>query len=178
MSVQIDNRDDKPQDLAYRLEGANGITLEGWWYSTKISPNFSGAAARDIIYKTAAEGHELISGYELLKRAKKEPKDPNQTIFAPDSDTGFRTMKYIGVDAQYFTVAYIPPDGATSLTTFRRAAAGIAANANEIPRHQERAVNATFYLDSVVASVPAGASLRQELRLFAGPKATRSAGNV
>ncbi len=170
LSIQIDNLAKEQQDLAYRLEGANGITLEGWWYSTKISPNFSGAAARDIVYKTAAEGHELVSGYNLLKRAKKETKDPNQTIFAPDGDNDTRNMKYMGVDAQYFTVAYIPPEGSAALTTFRRAAAGIAAEANEIPRHQERAVNSTFYLDSVVASVPAGASLRQELRLFAGPK--------
>ncbi len=43
MSVQVDNLADEPQDLAYRLEGANGITLEGWWYSNKISPNFFSA---------------------------------------------------------------------------------------------------------------------------------------
>ncbi len=170
MSIQIDNLDDEPQDLAYRLEGANGITLEGWWYSTKISPNFSGAAARDVVYKTAADGHELISGYDLLKRAKKEAKDPNLTIFAPDGDGNSRDMKYIGVDAQYFTVAYVPPEGTSSLTTFRRAAAGIAAIPEEIPRHKERAVNSTFYLDSVIAAVPSGASLRQDLKMFAGPK--------
>ncbi len=46
MVVEVENLSDKPQDLAYRLEGANGLTLEGWWYSNKISPNFSGASAR------------------------------------------------------------------------------------------------------------------------------------
>ena len=79
-------------------------------------------------------------------------------------------MQYIAVDAQYFTVGYIPPEGSTSLTTFRRAAAGVAADPEGVPRHQERAVNSTFFLDSVVAKVPAGASMRQDLRLFAGPK--------
>ena len=170
MSIQIDNLDDQPQDLAYRLEGANGITLEGWWYSTKISPNFSGAAARDIVYKTKADGHELISGYDLLKRAKNEVKDPHQTIYAPDGDADSRNMKYIGIDAQYFTVAYTPPAGSASFSTFRRASAGIAADPTQIPRHQERAVNSTFFLDSAIATVPAGASLRQNLQLFAGPK--------
>ncbi len=170
MSIQIDNLHDKPQDLAYRLEGANGITMEGWWYSTKISPNFSGAAARDVVYKTEADGHQLISGYDLLKRARNEVKDPHQTIFAPDGGPASRNMKYIGIDAQYFDVAYVPPAGAAALTTFRRAAAGIAADATQIPRHQERAVNSTFFLDSVVATVPPGASLRQELQMYAGPK--------
>ncbi|MCP4887208.1 MAG: PDZ domain-containing protein, partial [Planctomycetaceae bacterium] len=84
MSIELENRDDKPQELAYRLDGPNGITLEGWWYSTKISPNFSGSAARDLVYNTAAEGHELISGYTLLKHAKKQPDDPLSAIFAPD----------------------------------------------------------------------------------------------
>jgi YidC/Oxa1 family membrane protein insertase len=170
MSIQIDNLDDEPQDLAYRLEGANGLTLEGWWYSTKISPNFSGAAARDVVYKTQADGHELISGYDLLKRARNEVNDPHQTVFAPDGDSESRNMKYIGIDAQYFTVAYVPPAGSAALTTFRRAAAGIAADPTQIPRHQERAVNSTFFLDSVIATVPPGASLRQELQMFAGPK--------
>lgn len=170
MSVEIDNLSDQPQDLGYRLEGVNGLTLEGWWYSTKISPHWSGAAARDVVYKTAADGHDLISGFGLLKRARKETDDPYQSIFAPDSDDASRNMKYIGVDAQYFTVAYLPPEGAASMTTFQRAAAGVAADVDAVPKHQERAVNTTFYLDSRTAEVPGGASMRQQLRLFAGPK--------
>ena len=86
MTVQLDNLADEPQDLAYRLEGANGITLEGWWYSNKISPNMKGgAAARDVVYKTDASGHQLLSGFTLLNRAKKETTNPNETIFAGDS---------------------------------------------------------------------------------------------
>jgi YidC/Oxa1 family membrane protein insertase len=170
MSINVENASDASQDLAVRLAGANGITLEGWWYSTKISPNFSGAAARDIVYKTAADGHELISGYNLLKRAKKEPKDPNLTIFAPDGSSDSRNMNYIGVDAQYFTVAYVPPEDVSTFSTFRRAAAGIAADPGLVRRHQERAVNTTFYLDSEIASLAAGESFQQQLRLFAGPK--------
>ncbi len=171
MSVQLDNLSDQPQDLAYRLEGANGLTMEGWWYSNKISPNWrGGAAARDIVCKTAASGHRFLSGFNLLNRAKKETKDPNETIFAGDSSLDERDMKYIGVDAQYFTVAYLPPQGSNALSTFRRASAGIAADAELIPRHQERAVNTTYFLDSEIAEVPPGSSMRQELRMFAGPK--------
>ncbi|TWU47628.1 Membrane protein insertase YidC [Rubripirellula tenax] len=170
MTLQVDNLADDPQDLAYRIEGPNGLTLEGWWYSNKISPNFSGAAARDVIYKTAAEGHELISGYNLLKTAKKTPANPYEAIFAPDREDAARSLNYIGVDAQYFAVAFIPPTNVESLTTFRRAVAGVVADPLSVPKHKERAVNASFVLDSVVATVPAGGSLRQEMQLFAGPK--------
>ena len=44
MDFEVANLGENPQDVALRLEGPNGITLEGWWYSNKISPNFGGAA--------------------------------------------------------------------------------------------------------------------------------------
>lgn len=170
MDVQVDNHAKESQELAYRLEGVNGITLEGWWYSNKISPNWGGSAARDIVYKTTAAGHELVSGYGLLKRARKDAVADDQNLFSPNSDAAAKDLRYIGIDAQYFTVAYLPPEGQESLTTFRRAIGTLAADPAAIPANQERAVNTTFYLDSTVADVPAGSSLKQSLRLFAGPK--------
>ena len=172
LTVEIENLGQETQDLAYRLEGVNGVTLEGWWYSHKISPNWGAAAARDVIFQSSAEGHQLISGYTLHKQAKRQPTNPDQAIFAPDSDPASRELKYIGVDAQYFLAAYLPSAeaGTEIMTDFRRAAAGIVADAAMIPRHQERAVNTSFSLDSVVASVGPQQSLRNEIRLFAGPK--------
>ncbi|WP_368861071.1 YidC/Oxa1 family insertase periplasmic-domain containing protein [Rhodopirellula halodulae] len=170
MDVQLDNQADEAQELAYRIEGANGITLEGWWYSNKISPNWGGSAARDIVYKTTAEGHELVSGYALLKRAKNPAEAKDQTLFAPDSAPPARDLRYIGVDAQYFTVAMLPPEGQETLKTFRRAAANIVADPLAVPENKERAVNTSFYLDSAIADVPPGSSIKQSLRLFAGPK--------
>ena len=171
MDVAVRNDGDEPQQLAYRLDGANGLTLEGWWYSTKISPNwFGGASARDIVFKTQREGHNLISGYELLKLAKKKPQDPDQLIFAADEDESARALQYIGTDAQYFVVAYVPPADKPAFQGFRQAAATIVADANKIPVHKERAADVGFFVDSIVADVPAGALLRQPLRMFAGPK--------
>lgn len=171
MTVRLENRSKEPQDLAYRLEGANGLTLEGWWYSNRISPHWrGGAAARDVVCKTEAGGHRLLSGFNLLSRAKKEKQNPNESIFAGDSSPQERSMNYIGVDAQYFTVAYVPQEGSGALTMFRRASAGIAADAEAIPRHQERAVNTTFYLDSEIKEFGPGESWEQQFRLFAGPK--------
>lgn len=172
MTVQLDNLGDQPQSLAYRLAGVNGLTLEGWWYSNKISPNWGGAAARDIVYKTDGAGHDLISGYALLKQARRQPSNAAQAIFAPDGEPPSRQLHYIGVDAQYFTAAYLPPEGAEGgvMTNFRRAEAGIVALPDVIPEDKERAVNTSFTLDSVVTTVPPGQSLRDEMRLYAGPK--------
>ena len=171
MQVEVQNTSDQPQDLAYRLEGPNGITLEGWWYSYKRSPNWTGgAAARDVIYKTQADHHQLISGTRLLDHAREQVADPSLTIFAPDSPEAARDLKYIAVDSLYFAAGYVPPAGSESMTRFRRAAVNLAADPENIPRHQERAVNTTFFIDSLVETIPGGGSLRQELQLFAGPK--------
>lgn len=180
LGFRVDNLSDSKQDIGVRLEGANGISLEGWWYSTKISPNWGGAAARDIVYKTSSSGHVLVSGFELLKAAKKEVKpDANPTLprygmtpmlFANDGSLSSRELSYVGVDSQYFTVAYVPSDGQTALNSMERGCAGIASNPEEIIRHQERAVNSTFYVDTLTEEIGPGGSFSRELRLFAGPK--------
>lgn len=172
MDVAVRNAGDQPQKVAYRLEGPNGITLEGWWYSTKISPNFmGGAAARDVVYRTERDGHRLLSGYDLLKRGKNKPVDPDQMIFVEDEPEPSRALAYAGIDAQYFNVAYLPPEGTTEFKDFRRAAATLVADATAIPVHQERAVNVSFFLDSVVKEVPPQGEVSQQWQLFAGPKA-------
>lgn len=170
MSVDVKNVSDEPQDLALRLEGVNGVTMEGWWYSNKISPNWTASSARDLVYKTDGDGHELISGVALLKHARKEPKDADQGVFASDSSDEDRALRYMAIDAQYFVVGYIPPGGESAMTNFRRASLGIVANEKQVQKHKERAINTSFYLDSQIETVPPGDSIRQELQLFAGPK--------
>ncbi|WP_235934936.1 membrane protein insertase YidC [Candidatus Laterigemmans baculatus] len=170
MEMEVINHAEENQQLGYRLEGPNGVTLEGWWYSTKISPNFSGAAARDMVYNTVAENHELLSAYNLLERAKDTPESPVEVVFTPDGPEGSRQLRYMGVDAQYFITAYVPPEGEAITDQFVRGAGIVVADAERIPAHQERATNISFYLDSQTAEVAPGESLKQSIRLFAGPK--------
>ena len=171
MDVAVRNEGTANEKLAYRLEGPCGMTPEGWWYSTKISPNwFGGAAARDVIFNTEREGHTLISGYDLLKLAKSKPVEPNQPIFGEGESEASQALRYIGVDAQYFDLAYLPPADNGSFTGLRQAAATLVANAQDVPKHKERAVDVSFFVDSIVADLPPNAAIKQPIRLFAGPK--------
>ena len=170
MDVNLTNLGQQPQELAYRLEGANGITLEGWWYSTKITPNFTGNGSRDIVFRTAAQGHKLVGGYTLLKNDRRNPEDPHHGIFAEDSGEAGRSLSYIGVDAQYFAAAYLPSEGKTTLNSYARAGAGLVADETEIKRHKERAANVSFFLDSNPVQLAAGQTMSESLRMYAGPK--------
>ena len=171
MSVQVANLGDQPQKLAYRLEGINGVTMEGWWYSNKVTPAWSRAAARDIVYKTKADGHVFLTGTNLLKNTRKKPLDPDQGIFAEGEEKETRDLSYIGVDAQYFSCSYLPPEERPSMAGyFRRASATVVAEEGLIKKYQEHAVNTSFYLDSVAETLPPKASMKHDFRLFAGPK--------
>lgn len=174
MDVEVINLADSPQDVVYRLDGPNGVTAEGWWYSNKISPNWGGAAARDIVYNTVDDGHQLISGMSLLKTGRKDPKKTEKGIFASDSSDEARQLSYIAVDAQYFAASYLPAGEATMIDSFTRATATLVADPEEIPRHQERAVNVSFFVNGPeVQLAPAGQdqdSFKQSLRLYVGPK--------
>ena len=170
MDVEATNLGTKPQDIALRLEGPNGITAEGWWYSNKISPNFGGAAARDVVYRTTSAGHELISGASLLKHHRNNPGDTDYGIFAADSSEAEKNVSYIGIDAQYFAVSYLPIESKNTLDFFERSSAVLVADADDVPKHQERAVNVSFFLNTKTVEIAPGKAYRQQVRLFAGPK--------
>ncbi len=171
MEVNVKNLHSEPQKLAYRLEGVNGLTLEGWWYSNKTGPNWrGGAAARDIVFKKAVGAHELISGFTLLSEATDTPKDPMLPVFAATGSQSENELQYVGVDAQYFAVAYLPPASEPVFRDLSRVDAGIVADAEAVPRHKERAVNTSFVLDSQLIDIPAGGSVGRQVRVFAGPK--------
>lgn len=170
LDLEIHNKAESPQRLAYRQEGPNGITLEGWWYSTKISPNFGGAGARDVIYNTVFEGHELIGTTDILEQAQENELDPELGIFAARGTAEERTLRYIGVDAQYFTVAYVPPEDVAAMTTLDRAAAVLVADPEVVPDQQGRAANTSFVVESSAVDIPPGGALKESIRMFAGPK--------
>ena len=171
MDLEVVNLGDKPQKLAIRLEGPNGVTTEGWWYSNKISPNwFDTPAACDIRFSTSASKDQFIGGVGILKQVRKTPEDPELGVFASSGSEAERDLKYIGLDAQYFAVAYQPGADKKSLGTFARASAVIVADEKAIERHKERAVNTSFYLNGKAIEVAPGQGIQQSLTMFAGPK--------
>lgn len=170
MDLEVVNLGKRTQEIAYRLEGPNGVTPEGWWYSVKISPNFSGAAARDIVYRTAADNHQLISGMTVLKDIRKEPETPYYGIFSGDAGADEQALSYIGVDTQYFAVAYLPKSESQVFNSFERCSAYLVADPTLIEKHKERAVNVSFFLNGQAAELGPGESIKQSLTMYAGPK--------
>ena len=104
LSVEVENQCDQPVQLAYRLEGPNGLPLEGWWYQTKPSPHWGGAGARDVVFRVEDKKHRLISTSKIHKQANKKQSAVALLSGKPDE----RTLRYIGVDTQYFSAVFVP----------------------------------------------------------------------
>ena len=94
-SLAIKNIAKKTQKVAYRLDGANGLPREGWWYANKVSRNWGGAGLRDVV--VLFEGGEPRQvGCPTIADGKLDPPWQDQTL------------TFLGVDAQYFSAVLIP----------------------------------------------------------------------
>jgi YidC/Oxa1 family membrane protein insertase len=171
VDLVVRNLADQPQTLGYRFFGPAGITLETWWYATKISPNYTGGAgARDVSFASGTGRHQLLSPYSLLSRAREQPTNPDEILFTSTDPPDRRRLRYIGVDGQYFTVQLLPPAGANVIEGLAQGAGVLVANADEIQKHKERAANVSYFVDSEAKDLAPQAALEQSLRIFAGPK--------
>jgi YidC/Oxa1 family membrane protein insertase len=171
MALEVLNKSDADQSLAYRLEGPNGMSLEGWWCMNKISPNWGGAGARDVIYSLQSSGHDLLGLTAIQKRETKTPEDPEAAIFAATDPVESRRSRYLAVDGQYFTAGYVPGAEAGEFLEFSRASGFLLANQKKVKKSEYRAINLSFAVTSPATKVaPEGKLTAQSMRLFAGPK--------
>ena len=167
----VENRSAKAVDVSLRHEALAGITLEGWWYSVKVSPFFFKAAGlRDVRFRTAEGFDSIVMARDVYTRELKTPQD--QGLFVNSGQApGARTLKHVGVDAQYFAAAILPhPDAPQGLTNLRQAGTKVVANVTKVVSSQVQAINTAIWFDTDIKSVEPGASLSTRYRVFAGPK--------
>lgn len=69
LELEVVNGSDKPQSLAYELDGPTGLTAEGWWYENKIHGRQMAigyiAGARDIVGRTGDNSY-VFFGFDFF----------------------------------------------------------------------------------------------------------------
>ena len=168
----VRNLDDAEHTVALRQEGTNGLSLEAWWYAIKLSPDFfNPAGARDVILAGQTGGHQLISRRDIQTNALNSQAQPDRLLFGLDAPLEQRSLKYIGVDQQYFTSAFLPhADSPDSLNNISQAYAMAVADPRVIKPYKDIAMNTGFWFDTKNLALPAKGEVSQQYRLFAGPK--------
>lgn len=172
LELEIRNRGANPQQVAYRLDGPNGLPLEGWWYVTKIHPKmFAAAGTRDVLWNTPTTGHGLIGATKIYSDAV-AAQEKNQPVNIPlFADSNPQPLDYVGVDAQYFSVVLKPQAGESAPPLLFKQALAIpvgAVTADEKPL--SKTTNVSFRLISQTHDIAPGGALVQKYLIFAGPK--------
>lgn len=176
LTTIVRNLDDKPHEVAIRQEGLNGISLEGWWYPTKLSPYFfSAPGARDVIVGSQATEYSISMTRELVAQAKKFPTDPDSLLFGPQDEPKKRNVKYIGLDTQVFTAAMEPsPSTPESMNALSKAKATVLneqfLDPAKFDSSRQQAYNTGFWFVTPTASIPPKGEHQAAYRIFAGPK--------
>ncbi len=143
--------------VAYQLDGPTGLPTEGWWYANKIGREgfFGGAAGlRDVVI--------MKDQYDFRQIGC--PKIAKDEFGAPGKDP---LLRYIGVDAQYFSAVLIPQKGDPQSLWF---SAWEAMRVGRAPKDLLKMTNTTCRLTSQVVSLEPDDELTHRFQVFAGPK--------
>ncbi|MEM8946169.1 MAG: YidC/Oxa1 family insertase periplasmic-domain containing protein [Planctomycetota bacterium] len=142
--------------IRYRLDGPNGLPVEGWWYSNKVGRTWSAAGIRDVVARHF-DNDTVQFGPTDIARGEVEPMQGRPLAFA-------------GVDAQYFS-AVLMPEKSTIEEAWIDELRCLSLSPEPKPRSNEgRYANATCRLISHPFKIAAGESLEHTYEIFAGPK--------
>jgi YidC/Oxa1 family membrane protein insertase len=165
LDVEIINLDNRGRELAYQLDGAQGLPTEGWWYSSKVSRN-SAAGTRDLVYRDAG-ATKMVDGPEIAAGS-------NLAIIQPAKDSD---LEYIAVDARSFAAVLKPQkDESQQSTQWIATAQPILVGPLPVDRAYYPLANVSFRLTSTQLKLEAAGAAGGQDRaahsylLFVGPK--------
>ena len=152
--VEIRNIGNQDHEVAYRLDGPNGLPTEGKWYAYKVSRNWGGSGLRDFIISFDGGTPGMINATTVADGDVPPPW--------PDE-----SLSFIGVDAQYFSAVLIPQRKNQAEAWFDELTPICVGKVD--PKHKNWA-NTSCRLTSVLTELAPDETLRHQMMLFAGPK--------
>lgn len=176
LTTIVRNLDEAKHTVAIRQEGLNGISLEGWWYPTKLSPFFFNAAgARDVISGDGFASYSIQTTRSIVSNALSYPANPDVVLFGPQDNAAKRSVNYIGLDTQVFTAAMLPsPSAPDSMKELSRAKATILnsdyKDTAKLPAARQQACNTGFWFETQSQEIAPKGEIKHAYRIFSGPK--------
>ncbi len=171
VDVEIHNLDGTAREIAYQLDGPNGLPIEGWWYSyrNRISRKwFNTLGVRDVAMRfesadSSRNESVLISSLDMANNSI------GQTRRVEDENV---RLVYAGLDSQYFASALLPQREAGSLAPWLADVKPIVIGAIPTDAAYKKLVNVTCRLVSKRVTLPADDAqpLKHTYQLFVGPK--------
>jgi YidC/Oxa1 family membrane protein insertase len=155
LEIVITNQASKTQQLAYRLDGPNGLPMEGWWYANKIGRSWGATGLRDVVARCEGGDTVQFSPSEILDDDV-EPLEGNP-------------LAYIGVDAQYFSSMMLPEKSSLSDSWIAETRT-IHFGPKPKKAPEKRYANVSCQLISKTSDLGPNQTLSHTYQIFAGPK--------
>ena len=174
LTVEIRNKSDEAQTLAYELDGPAGATTETWWYAMKIHGRSSAigyiAGARDVVGGNKDTPFLFFSASEIVDGSEDDPPEVNFICDPYEESPEARQLLFAGVDTQYFNISLIPetsdeqPFEVNSLSAYLNGHVPVPENAR-----LKKLVDCTFQMVKKIELAPGG-TYSHTFEIFAGPK--------
>ncbi len=157
LRILIRNLAARPRQVAYQLDGPNGLPTEGHWYAAKVGPGWGAYGLRDVAVAWHGGRWDLISCLQIA--------DGKLPLWREEHG---QRLRYVGVDAQYFSVILLPRRH-QPIPEWYHAVQPVPIG---VPvREKKNLTNTSCRLSTVEFTVPAeGGELVHEYWIFAGPK--------
>ena len=163
LRLEILNHGQQVQQVAWQLDGANGLPTAGWWYAHKVSRSWGAVGMRDIAYDLEETGPDMIGCPRIAT---------NSDIDALGGGEQAIHFRYAATDARYFSVAIIPfhtpgqPVPALPIGSIRPWRVGL------MPKEPKlhKLANTSVRITSVPLRLEPGSKYGQQFLVFAGPK--------
>lgn len=176
LDVEIHNHGSSVQEVSYVLDGANGLPLEGWWYTRKIHPSWGTAGARDVVWRVSGSDFSLRSAKQIAEQQQEalEKNDASgaiESILTGNPTTEERTLDYVGVDTQYF--AAITQAGSLTDPHPFTCQQAYSMPVEKLPDSDDgsmKRLNTSFRMVSEPTSIQPGTSVTDNYHMFLGPK--------
>lgn len=156
LEIEIRNLGTEAASLAYRLDGPNGLPIEGWWYSNKVGREWT-VGIRDYIIRQAGVNTPVQNGPQDVADGEVEP-----SVGKP--------LAYVGIDAQYFSSMMLPEKPAIDSSWIDESQAVLLSPKPRGRSTEGRFANVTCRLLSKSNTLAPGESFKHSYRLFNGPK--------
>ena len=156
LRLAIRNLSPENRQVAYQLDGPTGLPTEGRWYAIKVGPGWGGYGLRDVAVAWHGGRWDLISCWRIA--------DDRLPLWREE---GGQSLRYVGVDAQYFSVVLLPQKPDPKAEWFYVAQP---LRVGPVRPDWKSLTNTSCRLVTVEFPLAGNGELIHEYQIFAGPK--------
>ena len=128
-----------------------------------------------MLFRSVGNPYSIAMTRAMVDNAKRNPVNPDTSLFGPQDAESNRNVKYIGLDTQVFTAAMQPsPTSPDSMRSLQKAKASVLNESYQDPEKYDaqriQAYNTGFWFVTPSEVIPAKGETSASYRIFAGPK--------